>query len=345
MGSCNETEETILRFGIEGEDLGRPWVGLLKLGRACVALLKLGLPFGWAASAGPPVGCACLSWASRLVGLLKPGHFFCSQDPSSKPYFSRKMNSFFSRTTHPLTKVAGFAVGVGVVSSVVNASMYTVRMGERAVIFHPFGGRTDNTIVGEGTHFCIPWLQKPSIFNIRVRPYTFSFVSNTKDRQEVNLTVRVLFHPDIPYLPHNHQTLPSINHKDLDAVVSKFTSHELVANLMDVSALIREALAARATESHIVLDYVSFTNVSFSPEFSRACESEQVSKFASKHQKTPELNEIFEVAPSKNNKASSASESFSPNLYPGDRFPIPLSSATHGAAQLKQPSPRAAHHE
>ncbi|KAG6578399.1 Protoporphyrinogen oxidase 2, partial [Cucurbita argyrosperma subsp. sororia] len=76
---------------------------------------------------------------------------------------------------------------------------------------------------------------------------------------------------------------------------------------MDVSALIREALAARATESHIVLDYVSFTNVSFSPEFSRACESEQVSKFASKHQKTPELNEIFEVAPSKNIKASSAS--------------------------------------
>ncbi|KAG6578402.1 Prohibitin-4, mitochondrial, partial [Cucurbita argyrosperma subsp. sororia] len=188
------------------------------------------------------------------------------------------MNSFFSRTTHLLTKVAGFAVGVGVVSSVVNASMYTVRMGERAVIFHPFGGRTDNTIVGEGTHFCIPWLQKPSIFNIRVRPYTFSFVSYTKDRQEVTLTVRVLFHPDIPYLPHNHQTLPSINHKDLDAVVSKFTSHELVANLMDVSALIREALAARATESHIVLDYVSFTNVSFSPEFSRACESEQVAQ-------------------------------------------------------------------
>ncbi|KAG6578393.1 Prohibitin-5, mitochondrial, partial [Cucurbita argyrosperma subsp. sororia] len=47
---------------------------------------------------------------------------------------------------------------------------------------------------------------------------------------------------------------------------------------MDVSALIREALAARATESHIVLDYVSFTNVSFSPEFSRACESEQVAQ-------------------------------------------------------------------
>ena len=59
------------------------------------------------------------------------------------------MNSFFSRTTHLLTKVAGFAVGVVVVSSVVNASTYTERMGERAVIFHPFGGRTDNTIVGE----------------------------------------------------------------------------------------------------------------------------------------------------------------------------------------------------
>ncbi|KAG6578394.1 Prohibitin-4, mitochondrial, partial [Cucurbita argyrosperma subsp. sororia] len=83
------------------------------------------------------------------------------------------MNSFFSRTTHLLTKVAGFAVGVGVVSSVVNASMYTVRMGERAVIFHPFGGRTDNTIVGEGTHFCIPWLQSP-LYSIFVFDLTLS---------------------------------------------------------------------------------------------------------------------------------------------------------------------------
>ncbi|KAL7245878.1 hypothetical protein ACSBR2_001083 [Camellia fascicularis] len=47
---------------------------------------------------------------------------------------------------------------------------------------------------------------KAFIFGIRTRPYTFSSISGTKDLQMVNLTLRVLSHPEVsqfsPNLPN-----------------------------------------------------------------------------------------------------------------------------------------------
>ncbi|KAG6578379.1 hypothetical protein SDJN03_22827, partial [Cucurbita argyrosperma subsp. sororia] len=72
MGSCNETEETILRFGIEGEDLGRPWVGLLNLGRPSAGLLKLGGPWVGLLKLGRPC-VALLKLGLPWAGLLQLG--------------------------------------------------------------------------------------------------------------------------------------------------------------------------------------------------------------------------------------------------------------------------------
>ncbi|CAI8596594.1 unnamed protein product [Vicia faba] len=63
-----------------------------------------------------------------------------------------------------------------------------------------FRGILDESI-GEGTHFLIPWVQKPYIFDIKTRPHTFSSISGTKDLQMVNLTLRVLSRPDTAKLP------------------------------------------------------------------------------------------------------------------------------------------------
>ncbi|GAY63962.1 hypothetical protein CUMW_229870 [Citrus unshiu] len=94
-----------------------------------------------------------------------------------------------------LTNIARAAFGLGAAATVLNSSLYTVDGGERAVLFDRFRGVIDETI-GEGTHFLIPWLQKPFIFDIRTRPHTFSSVSGTKDLQMVNLTLRVLSRPE-----------------------------------------------------------------------------------------------------------------------------------------------------
>jgi prohibitin 1 len=95
-----------------------------------------------------------------------------------------------------LNNVARAAFGLGAAATILNSSLYTVDGGQRAVLFDRFRGVID-TSIGEGTHFLIPWLQKPFIFDIRTRPHTFSSVSGTKDLQMVNLTLRVLSRPEV----------------------------------------------------------------------------------------------------------------------------------------------------
>lgn len=51
--------------------------------------------------------------------------------------------------------------------------------GHRAVIFDRFSG-IKKFVVGEGTHFFIPWVQKPILFDIRSRPRNVPVVTGSK---------------------------------------------------------------------------------------------------------------------------------------------------------------------
>lgn len=55
----------------------------------------------------------------------------------------------------------------------------TVDAGHQAVIFDRFRGVQD-TVVGEGTHFLIPWVQKPIIFDCRSRPRNVPVITGSK---------------------------------------------------------------------------------------------------------------------------------------------------------------------
>lgn len=55
----------------------------------------------------------------------------------------------------------------------------TVDAGHRAVIFDRFRGVQDS-VVGEGTHFLIPWVQKPIIFDCRSRPRNVPVITGSK---------------------------------------------------------------------------------------------------------------------------------------------------------------------
>ncbi|KAK9108409.1 hypothetical protein Syun_024420 [Stephania yunnanensis] len=185
-----------------------------------------------------------------------------------------------------LTNVARAAFGLGAGATILSASLYTVDGGERAVLFDRFRGVLDET-VGEGTHFLIPWLQKPFTFDIRTRPHTFSSVSGTKDLQMVNLTLRLLSRPQVENLPtifktlgieYDEKVLPSIGNEVLKAVVAQFNADQLLTERPHVSALVRESLIRRAKDFNIVLDDVAITHLSYGPEFSKAVEQKQVAQ-------------------------------------------------------------------
>ncbi|KAJ7550812.1 hypothetical protein O6H91_07G119500 [Diphasiastrum complanatum] len=185
-----------------------------------------------------------------------------------------------------LNNVAKVAIGLGLGGTLLNASLFTVDGGEQAVIFDRFRGVLDET-VGEGTHFLIPGLQKPYIFDIRTRARAISSVTGTKDLQMVNLTLRVLSKPDVQQLPHIFKTLgvdydervlPSIGNEVLKAVVAQFNADQLLTERPHVSALVRDALLRRAKDFNLLLDDVAITHLSYGAEFSRAVEQKQVAQ-------------------------------------------------------------------
>lgn len=115
--------------------------------------------------------------------------------------------------------------------------------GSRAVIFDRFAG-IKNYVVGEGTHFLIPWVQRAIMYDIRSRPRNVSVITGSKgkfvasevlrlilffaDLQNVNITLRILFRPVPSELPKLYQSLgedydervlPSITNEVLKAVV------------------------------------------------------------------------------------------------------------------------------
>jgi prohibitin 2 len=50
-----------------------------------------------------------------------------------------------------------------------NYGMYNVEGGHRAIVYSRLTG-ISTAVKGEGTHFIIPWLQRPYIFNVRSTP-------------------------------------------------------------------------------------------------------------------------------------------------------------------------------
>ena len=138
-------------------------------------------------------------------------------------------------------------MGVGVVGT---RFIFVVEGGERAVIFNKFKGLQEK-IYGEGMHFKIPLVYVPRYFEIRSRPRLISSTTGTKDLQQVELTLRILFRPKEDKIAeilnnigadYDDKILPSIGNEVLKSIVAQFDAGQLITQREEVSAKIREQL-------------------------------------------------------------------------------------------------------
>eukprot|EP00903_Cladosiphon_okamuranus_P009358 g8924.t1 len=176
--------------------------------------------------------------------------------------------------------------GVVALAAATEMCLFNVDGGQRAVIFDRFQG-VKEAVVGEGTHFMIPVVQKPIIIDVRARPRTINSITGTKDLQMANISLRVLSRPLEAELPRIYQelgtdfddrVLPSLGNEVLKAVVAKYNAEELLSKRESVSTRIRDELTHRAKQFHLIMDDVSITHLTFGHEFTKAIENKQVAQ-------------------------------------------------------------------
>eukprot|EP00752_Nemacystus_decipiens_P010556 g9400.t1 len=176
--------------------------------------------------------------------------------------------------------------GVVALAAATEMCLFNVDGGQRAVIFDRFQG-VKEAVVGEGTHFMIPVVQKPIIIDVRARPRTINSITGTKDLQMANISLRVLSRPLESELPRIYQelgtdfddrVLPSLGNEVLKAVVAKYNAEELLSKRESVSTRIRDELTHRAKQFHLIMDDVSITHLTFGHEFTKAIENKQVAQ-------------------------------------------------------------------
>jgi len=178
------------------------------------------------------------------------------------------------------------SLGLGALATIAKISLFTVDGGYRAVMFDRFRGVLPE-VRGEGMHIRIPFIQKPTMYEVRTRYANIQSETGSRDLQTVVLTLRMLYRPVAEQLPTIHsrlgpdydeRILPSIGNEVLKSVVAQYDAGELITQRELVSTKVREALTTRAADFNINLDDVSITHLSFSPEFTQAIESKQVAQ-------------------------------------------------------------------
>jgi prohibitin 1 len=184
-----------------------------------------------------------------------------------------------------LSRLGNLSAGLAVGTFGVSQCIFNVDGGERAVMYDLLRGGVIKEVVGEGTHFLIPFVQKAIIMDVRTKPREIPSVTGTKDLQMVNIKLRVLWRPIVEEIPQLYQelgldfderVLPSIGNEVLKSVVAQYNAEELLSRRAEVSARIKKDIQKRALQFHLTLDDVAITHLTFGREFMKAIEAKQV---------------------------------------------------------------------
>lgn len=184
-----------------------------------------------------------------------------------------------------LNRLGNVAAGLAVGTFGVSQCIFNVDGGERAVMYDLLRGGVRPDVIGEGTHFLIPFVQRPIVIDVRTKPREIPSVTGTKDLQMVNIKLRVLWRPIVEEMPKlyrelgtdfDERVLPSIGNEVLKSVVAQYNAEELLSRRAEVSERIKADLAKRARQFHLTLDDVAITHLTFGREFMKAIEAKQV---------------------------------------------------------------------
>ena len=190
-------------------------------------------------------------------------------------------------------QIAQGIIGIGVVGTAIQSSVYDVDGGERAVVYDRVRGILPH-VKKPGLHFKVPYIQYPYIYDVKSRPRTVNTSTGSKDLQQVNISLRILSHPIPEKVPEIHgeigadyddRILPSIAPEILKAIVAQYDAEQLITKRDQVSREISETLVERAGQFNLNVTDVSITHLTFMKEFERSIEHKQIAQQDAERQK------------------------------------------------------------
>lgn len=153
---------------------------------------------------------------------------------------------------------------------IIKHSIYKVEPGYLAIKFDVFSGVLEK-VNKEGYHLLIPFIQRPIIYDCRMKNNVFVSVCGTKDLQIVSLKTRLISRPDSDNLPKLYRLLGmkfeervlfSIVYEISGAVLSQYNASQLINQRDTISYLIKQRLQEKAKEFYIELDDVALVFIS-----------------------------------------------------------------------------------
>jgi prohibitin 2 len=178
--------------------------------------------------------------------------------------------------------------------------LVTVGAGQRAVLFSLRGGTLSRQL-GEGTHFIVPFVQRPVFYDVRTQTYTMSSTSwegdrkgddslsaRTSDGQEVKVDVSIRFHPDAANIYRLHQRIgpdyvrkiirPEIRSQTRVAIAEFPVDDVYARKREEVERRIGDRLKASLSKNDIIVDEVLLRDLHFSDTFAAAIEQKQIAQ-------------------------------------------------------------------
>ena len=179
-----------------------------------------------------------------------------------------------------LPKLIATIVILAVVIVTISFGMRTVEAGHRGVL--TTFGKVEDTVLGEGLHFIIPYMQNLIQMNVQTLKYVADASASSMDLQIVSTRVAVNYHVDPGQANRVYQTLrmeyadrviaPAIQ-ESVKASSATFTAEQLITRRPEVKAMIKDDLAERLLGYGIIVEVVSIQDFDFSQEFNAAIEA------------------------------------------------------------------------
>ncbi len=179
-------------------------------------------------------------------------------------------------------KITVIVIGALVLLWLFLSSIVTIGTGKIAVMTR-FGKVTGQEL-GEGFHFKLP-IDRANGYDIKVLKEETAAAAASKDLQDVKSTLVINYRLEAGRVSEMHKTVGVLYKEKLidpavqevfKAAAAKFDATQLITDRPAVKAVAYEELVNRLERYGIIVQDLSITNFSFSPEFTSAIEAKQV---------------------------------------------------------------------